>query len=112
MSNSKLVVIESPYAGNVEQNIGYLERAFRDSFSRGEFPYASHGLYPYFLDDSDPQERKLGMEAGFAWGAAAGLVAVYEDYGISQGMRDGIQRAHDRNQKTVFRRIGRNDEAV
>jgi hypothetical protein len=92
-----LVIIESPYAGNIAESERYARAALADSLQRGEAPYASHLLYtqPGVLDDTDPRERALGMEAGFAWGAVANLVAVYCDLGISKGMRAGIDRAED-----------------
>jgi len=41
----KKVIIESPYAGNIEQNIKYRLRAcLKDSLTRGEAPLASHLL--------------------------------------------------------------------
>jgi hypothetical protein len=38
----KLVIIESPYAGDVEPNVAYAKAAVLDCLSRGEAPYASH----------------------------------------------------------------------
>lgn len=88
----KLVVIESPYAGDVEKNLKYARRCMKDSLARGEAPYASHLLFTNgVLDDLDPEERKAGIEAGLAWGAKADLVAVYVDRGISTGMHLGIR---------------------
>lgn len=48
------VIIESPYAGNVEANATYLRRCLRDSLLRGEAPFASHAIYtlPGVLDDA------------------------------------------------------------
>lgn len=104
----KLVVIESPYAGDVERNMAYLKRAMLDSLARGEAPYASHALYTQFLDDTVPEERELGMKAGFAWGELASKVVVYGDYGVSRGMQAGIDRAIKRNIPLEFREIGPN----
>ena len=87
------VIIESPFAGDVEKNVAYAKRAMIDSLRRGEAPFASHLLYPQVLNDDDPAERALGINAGFAWGMRADLVAVYADLGISQGMSLGIERA-------------------
>jgi hypothetical protein len=91
----KLVVIESPLAGDVERNVRYARAAMRDCLARGEAPFASHLLYAQegILDDRSPAERARGMDAGFAWGARADLVAVYSDLGISRGMEHGISRA-------------------
>src|SRR5690606_3550939 len=41
----RLVILESPYAGNIDLNIDYARAAVRDSLSRGESPIASHLLY-------------------------------------------------------------------
>ena len=38
----KLVILESPYAGDVEANVEYARACVRDSLSRGEAPIASH----------------------------------------------------------------------
>lgn len=55
-----LVIIESPYAGDVERNIEYARRRVRDSPARGEAPIASHLLYtqPGIPDDNVPSERQ------------------------------------------------------
>lgn len=91
----RLVLIESPFAGDVERNKAYARAAMRDCLKRGDAPYASHLLYtqPGVLDDNDPEERTLGIQAGLAWGERAELTAVYTDLGISDGMRLGIERA-------------------
>jgi len=85
----KLVVIESPYAGDVEANLTYARRAMAHSLSQGESPFASHLLYTQVgvLDDNDPVQRRRGIEAGFDWGQYADLVAFYLDRGWSEGMR-------------------------
>ena len=82
----RLVIIESPYAGDVEKNIHYARRAMLDSLSRDEAPIASHLLYPQVLDDLIPGERQLGIEAGLAWRRVAELSAFYVDLAWSRGM--------------------------
>lgn len=103
-----LVVIESPLAGDVGLNIGYAKACMRDSLARGEAPYASHLLFaqPGILDDSDPTDRERGIEAGFAWGEAADLRAVYVDLGISGGMYRGIAEAARLGQTVELRMLG------
>jgi hypothetical protein len=88
-----IVIIESPFAGNVELNLAYLRAAMHDCLLRGEAPFASHGLYtqPGVLDDGKPEERTLGIEAGFAFRYAAQKTVVYVDLGMSRGMQLGIQ---------------------
>jgi len=38
----KLVVIESPYAGDIEANVKYARECMSDCLKRGEAPIASH----------------------------------------------------------------------
>jgi hypothetical protein len=74
---------------------------------RGEAPFASHLFYdqPGLLNDLIPQERDLGMQAGFAWGSKAELVAIYTDKGISPGMKMGIKIAEGRGLQIVYRQL-------
>lgn len=90
-----LVVIESPYAGDVERNEHYARRCARDSFDRGEFPFLSHLLYtqPGILDDTNAAERTLGITAGFAWAENGKLRVFYVDLGVSGGMKTGARAA-------------------
>jgi len=99
------VIIESPFAGDIEKNKEYLALCFADCFARGEAPYASHALYTQFLDDLNPEERKLGIECGQAWGKQADLIAVYTDLGISDGMSQSIEKYYLNNIPIVNRSI-------
>lgn len=80
------VVVESRFRGDVVRNKRYLERCLRDCISRGESPYASHKMLTDCLDDDDPVERRLGIEAGLAWRTVAAHV-FYVDLGWSDGMK-------------------------
>ena len=106
-----LVIIESPYAGDVEKNLRYLRAALADCLSRGEAPYASHAIYtqPGVLRDEVPEERRRGIEAGFAWGEVAPKRAFYEDRGWSTGMAYGYAEAWrlnlERGQTIEIRRL-------
>lgn len=90
-----LVIIESPFAGDVEANIAYARQCVADAVHRGEAPIASHLLFtqPGILNDDIPGERALGIEAGLAWYRVADKCAVYMDRGVSKGMSTGIVRA-------------------
>lgn len=104
----KRVVIESPYAGNVERNIAYLRACMADCLQRREAPFASHGLYtqPGVLNDSIPAERALGILAGFTWRAVADLTVVYTDLGITVGMQQGIDDARHHQRPVEYRQLG------
>lgn len=105
----KLVVVESPYTGDRTRNLRYLRACMADCFERGEAPYASHGLYtqPFVLDDDKPEERRLGINAGFEWAKLATTRAVYTDLGISAGMEQGIAHASELGQTVEFRKLVR-----
>ena len=89
------VIIESPYAGDIEANLTYLRACMRDCLLRGEAPFASHGLYtqPGVLRDEDPDERAKGIAAGFAWRPFVRKTVVYTDRGITEGMKAGVAHA-------------------
>lgn len=82
------VILESPYAGDVEANIAYARACLRDCLSRGEAPLASHLLYtqPGVLDDLVEEERRWGIEAGLVWRSGAEAGVFYVDRGWSKGM--------------------------
>ena len=91
----RLVVIESPYAGDIDRNVAYARAAMRDCLMRGEAPFASHLLYtqPGVLRDEVQSERTLGMAAGFHWESKADATVVYTDLGITKGMEEGMHSA-------------------
>lgn len=104
---AKLVIIESPYAGNIEQNVAYARKCMKDSLNRGECPFASHLLYTQegILNDTIPEERSLGITAGLNWAKLADLTAVYTDMGISSGMLAGIERARSEGRTIEYRSL-------
>lgn len=103
----KLVVIESPLRGDYVKNREYAKKCMLDSLRRGEAPYASHLLFdqPGLLDDTNPEERELGMLAGFAWGEVGVLRAFYTDLGMSGGMIRGAEEAKRLGQEIEYRAI-------
>ncbi len=107
----QLVIIESPFKGEnwaeTRRNILYAKLCVSDSLRKGEAPWASHLFYTQtgILDDSIPEERQRGIDAGVAWGRKADLRAVYEDFGISKGMEYGIMAAEKIGQRVEYRQL-------
>lgn len=103
----KLVIIESPYAGDIERNIKYARLCVRDSLNRGEAPIASHLLYTQegILKDKIPKERQWGIDAGLAWRKVADKTVVYKDYGVTRGMQYGIDLAKKEGIEIEYRNI-------
>jgi len=99
------VVLESPFAGDIEANLTYAHKCMSDCLQRGEAPFASHLLYTQdgVLDDTIAEERERGIKAGFAWGDVATKVVVYTDHGISKGMQLGIDKAKDSGLPVEYR---------
>jgi len=100
-----LVIIETPYSGEVEANTSYARTCLLDSLRRGEAPIASHLLHTQVLDDMQPDERTLGIEAGLAWYRVATKCVVYTDRGISAGMKKGLVRAMQHDVAVEYRSI-------
>lgn len=107
MRHREFVIVESPYAGkNLMENLRYLKRCLRDSWDRGEHPLASHGYYPFFLDEST--QRRDGIEAGYAMWPLASRIIFYTDYGMSKGMEQALDRAVHHRLEVITRTIGPN----
>lgn len=116
MNHRPRTIIESPFGRRVdgtpctpaemERNTRYVRRALADSLRRGEAPFASHALYPLVLDDATPEERRAGMESGFAWGEKADQIVVYADHGVTDGMAEGIERHEQNGLEIFYRNIG------
>jgi hypothetical protein len=105
------VIVESPYGSEdpavIAENVTYARACVRDCLLRGESPSASHLLLtqPGILRDEVPEERKLGIDAGLAWGAVAEATVVYTDRGISRGMQYGIANAERAGRPVEYRTI-------
>lgn len=105
-----VVCLESPFAGDVEENIRYARACVRDCLNRGEAPVASHLLYtqPGILNDDVPSERQWGIDAGLACAKLAEKTVVYTDRGISRGMQYGIENATNCGRVVEYRKLYEN----
>jgi len=101
------VVLESPLNGPtrdiIERNKRYARRAMLDSIQHNEAPFAPHLLY----DQENQVYPYTGIAMGLLWGESASLIIVYTDYGISDGMRLGIEHYQKRGIPIQLRSIGR-----
>lgn len=101
------VLLESPYAGDIQTHVAYAKRAMLDCLKRNEVPFAGHLLYTQVLEDSGAS-RVLGIECHLTWLSAAATVVVYTDYGISSGMQKAIDEAGLLKIPVIYREIGKN----
>lgn len=106
------VFIATPYratdAATLLRNRKYALSCLLDSTERGEAPFASHLLYPQVLSDADPDLRDYGIRCGICFLEVCHVLAVYEDYGISEGMGLEIQAAQRAGIPIVFRSLAPN----
>jgi hypothetical protein len=101
----KFVVLESPYAGNIQENLAYARRALRDCIARGEAPFAPHLLYTQVLNDAEWDQRERGIMMNLSLIEKCDCVAVYQDRGISPGMELAIKHALKNGKMVVYREI-------
>lgn len=59
-----LVFICSPFAGNIERNTRRARDFCRFAVSENCIPIAPHLLFPQFMEESDPEQRRLGIFFG------------------------------------------------
>lgn len=91
-----LVYICSPYSGDIIRNSEAARRYSRFAVVMGYIPIAPHLLFTQFLDDSDPNERELGLFFGNVLMSKCAEVWVFGSH-ISSGMRAEINRAKRKN---------------
>ncbi|MFT4243834.1 MAG: hypothetical protein ACMXYB_00065 [Candidatus Woesearchaeota archaeon] len=116
------VDIETPYSGKsqkeIERNILFARACIRDSILRGEIPFASHLLYTQsgILDDTINEERELGINLGKELIEHLPNVktVVYENLGITQGMKLGIELSKQKGRDIEYRKLQDNweEEAI
>lgn len=81
-----IVLIESPYAGDIQRNSEYARRAMLYVIEQGRTPIVPHLLYPQVLDDSDPMQRERALEMCAELRESVNQVWFFTDYGWSDGM--------------------------
>jgi len=117
-TSSPCVYVESPYSGSNPQewqrNIEYARYILQDCLLRGEAPFISHLLYtqaPHvgFVADDDPKHQLLGrkqaIDLAFQWRSKANKTVVYTDFGITRGMKFGIEHAEAMKNPIEYRTI-------
>lgn len=91
------VYIATPYRTETMRDSydRYLLKCIEDSISKNEAPYAPHIYLPKLkvCDDRTTEGRRIGMEIGQKFLNICQLVAVYKDFGISEGMQAEIDVA-------------------
>ncbi len=89
----KRVFVCSRYAGDVEANVRTAENICRYIADQGHAPFAPHLLFTRFFDDTNQEEREVGIACGLVYMAVCDEVWVFVGNGISAGMRREVDHA-------------------
>lgn len=108
-----IILLESPYLHehpiDGEEYSIYLSRCLRDSLKRGEAPIATHAMYtrPGVLNLSIG-EATLATLASDDLAELIPITVAYTDYGITEKMDLGLDRAGRWKHTIEYREIGKN----
>ena len=110
MYKMSIVILESPYSGDIQKNVAYAQRAMNDARERGEIVIMPHLLWTqhylsplhFVCDWDDKYEVKNGgreesLKQIHLLRKMADKVIFYTDYGISSGMQDGLDQCKSEN---------------
>ena len=99
--NFPIVYICSPYAGDIKTNVKNARRYSRFAVKKGYLPITPHLLFPQFLDDTNLDEREIGIHMELVLISKCVEVWVFGER-ISEGMQREIKRARWRGIKLRF----------
>lgn len=88
----KYVYICSPYRGDVEYNVAKAQFYCQFATEQGVVPIAPHIYFTQFLDDNDPNDRRLGLDMGMDMLKNCDELWAFGSR-ISEGMRCEIDAA-------------------
>ena len=103
----KLCYVCSPYRGDVARNVQYAQELTGRAVRKGLVPITPHLYITQALDDNDPAERAMGMEAGLRLLEPCECIMIGGRYGISEGMRYEIEQAHKMGKNFSFADCGK-----
>lgn len=94
LTNKKLVYVASPVSGDVENNLKQTAEYCRNVFDAGFIPVCPHLTFIplQVLDENNPVERKIGMDAGLEMLKVCDEVWAFGPT-ITEGMRKEIDVA-------------------
>lgn len=95
-----LVYICSRYSGDTGGNLERTREFCRFALEQGQIPLSGVLAFASFMDDEDPEERRLAIFADMIlMGKCDELWVLVTEEGISSGMEAEIGRAKKRQQK-------------
>ena len=90
-----LVYICSPFAGDTEHNAERARGYCRFAVSQNCIPIAPHIIFPQFMEEDDPEQRRLGLFFGMVLQSKCKEVWVFGK-NITRGMAVEIEKAKQR----------------
>ena len=96
-----LIYICSPFRGETEINVNNARKYSKFAVQNGYIPLAPHLLYPQFMNDDVPSERKLAMRFNYVLLGLCKELWVFGDV-ISEGMAYEIGIAKKRFMKIRY----------
>lgn len=92
----KFVYVCSSLRGDIETNIRRAHGYCRFVIQQGAMPLAPHTIFTAFLDDTIPEERRLGLTFGIELLKRADELWVFDEK-ITEGMESEIKVASELN---------------
>lgn len=93
----KKVYICSPYCGDIETNVQNARKYCRAAVEQGCLPIAPHLLFPQFMNDDNPSERRAAIKMGIDLISVCAEIWVFGLDHPTEGMSAEIQQANSRN---------------
>ena len=92
------IYICSPLRGNIEDNINKAKEYCKFVVAKMKaMPVCPHIYFTQFLDDNNELEREIGMDFGLRLLSECDRVIVFDNNGISEGMKKEIELANSIN---------------
>jgi hypothetical protein len=95
----KTVMVVSPFRASAnrtrEQHLAHAKKLCELAARAGVAPFASHVFYPLFLDEDSEKDREIGLVCEHEWLGQCDELWIWDDWGISSGMKRAIGKAQD-----------------
>ena len=95
----KLVIVCSPYQGNILDNTEKAKEYCKYVCRQGHTPFAPHLFFPRFLKENNSDEREAGIRLGIEVLKRADEIWIFGDT-VTEGMKQEIEAAKKFN-KTI-----------
>jgi len=107
----KRIILESPFAGDVNNNVHYAKALIHKLAHQGYAPSASHLLYTQCLNDTLQFDRDLGINKGLDYAHNKDSI-IGIDRGFSTGMKYGVQRAINEGRSYRFETLSEEPSVI